>query len=762
MWLMRIRLLLTSVLLLVRAVGATAQEELVPNPGFEAESAANGLPGGGWWVYETRGTPDVKVDAKVAHGGKASAQLQAATEARFVLVSPKFAVSPGDEIRFAAWLRGERLAVVKQAAYVGLAFRNADGGVFQREYVRADSVTADWTRLGGTAKARPEAVSAEIHLGYTNLAGTLWFDDVSAVITSPVSMVLVAGAQPWPGAQELALRVTNRQTNDFRGSLLSILGRKTNSVPVVLAARGGGVFKLPVNLAGIGAHDCRLQLLDASGAVLCAQSGKFRTVAPLTLFPAVPCYHAVGEGSGETLVTARLSVNPTQRKGLRLVVELSDRAGKALQTATADAAKGETVGVKLRVPVDRVGDFDLNARLLDAAGKELASARTDVKVAPRADSQVTLAPDGFLRVGGQPHFPIGMYSCGRYDEMGKAGFSGTHNYGITTGDATDAINPNEAHLKDLLDRSWDNGMRMMVELPRKPIEKAQWDSVRHRILTFRHHPGLLCWGSEERVARGDAPLAHLAALYRLVKELDPDHPLVLGDTRDVISHLQKDRRNFFPDDCMDAGIWWWYPIPLHGPDGNGLEGREPNSGLLQPPPWLTTTLSKKPLWIAIQSYQQPRSDARFPTPEEYRAMAYLSIINGVKGLWFYTGSGQKDWQGKPAGLLNQPEEGHWNYVQQLVRELREFSPVIVAKTGAATLTLAPADAPVEFTTREGDGALYVIAANKSDKPQVVHFRTGAFTGKRARVLYEKHPATIQGDSLAGDFAPFGVHVYRIE
>ena len=43
---------------------------------------------------------------------------------------------------------------------------------------------------------------------------------------------------------------------------------------------------------------------------------------------------------------------------------------------------------------------------------------------------------------------------------------------------------------------------MMVELPRNAIEKGQWGQVRRRIQTFRYHPGLLCWGSEERVARG--------------------------------------------------------------------------------------------------------------------------------------------------------------------------------------------------------------------------------------------------------------------
>jgi hypothetical protein len=418
--------------------------------------------------------------------------------------------------------------------------------------------------------------------------------------------------------------------------------------------------------------------------------------------------------------------------------------------------------LNVRVPVSAPGQFGITARLMDGFGKEIATANTDVHVSPREESQVTMGADGFLRIGGEPNFPIGMYSSGHYAEMAKAGFSGTHSYAVTTGDALAAINPNETRLKKLLDESLANGMRMMVELPRRAIEQAQWQQVRRRVETFRHHPGLLCWGSEERVARGAAPLAHLAALYRLVHELDPDHPLVLGDTKDVIQKLQADRRDFFPDACMDAGIWWWYPIPLKDADGDGLEGQDAPSGLLQPPSWLTTTISRKPLWIAIQSFQSPRKDAPFPTPAEYRCLAYLSIINGVKGLWFYTGSGQRDYEGKPAGLLNKPQEGHWDYVQKLVGELRRLSPVILAPAGAAPLARSPADSPVEFAVRERGGALYLIAANKSGRRQSVRFSGDALKGRRAEVLFDPHAASIQGDLLTDDLTPFGVRVYKLD
>ncbi len=214
---------------------------------------------------------------------------------------------------------------------------------------------------------------------------------------------------------------------------------------------------------------------------------------------------------------------------------------------------------------------------------------------------------------------------------------------------------------------------------------------------------------------------------------------------------------------MDAGIWWWYPIPVTSADGNGLEGADAKRDLMEPPSWVTTTISKRPLWIAIQAYQKPAKDARFPTPAEYRCQAYLSIINGVKGLFFYVGSGgQKDYQGRPAGLLNKPVEAHWDYVQKLAGELRELSPVIMAPTPAGKLTLSPTNAPVEFALRQAAGKIYLMAANKSGRTQQVKFTGDWLKGKKVRVLYEEHPAAVDGDSIADEFMGFGVHVYEIQ
>jgi hypothetical protein len=754
--------LLVWVMLLSGYAALAAQTNLVKNPGFEEPAKPGGVPAGGWWLYQGQGETEARTDRSIAHSGSASVKIHASAKAKSVLVSAPFAVAAGDEIRFEGWVRGEQPQPQAGRTYVGLAFRRADNAVFEHANLPAEALSGAWTRVSGFARAPEAAVSAEVHLGYSNAPGTLWFDDISATITNPVSISLTSGAKPWTGPQELSVLLVNRAPHPFQGSISAKIGQQAQSLTVAVDAETNRLVTVPITLKGVGVHNYAISLLDSTGLPVRALKGKFHTQPPLVLSPACPCYHAAGEGDGNTRIDARVNMSPGQRSGLRFIVEVSDAARNKIQTAEADTSGAETVGVDVRVPVEKPASFSVTARLVDHSGKQIAQATTEVKVGATEDARVTVGPDGFLRVGGQPSFPIGLYSSGREQEMGKAGFTATHNYGITTGEPDEPINRNDSHLRELLDRSQRNGMRMMVELPRRAIETAQWAQVRRRIETFRHHPGLLCWGSEERVARGVAPLTNIAALYRLVHELDPDHPLVLGDTKDVITKFQVDRRDFFPDDCMDIGIWWWYPIPLKGPDGNGLDGRGKVTGNLEPPSWLTTTLSKRPLWIAIQAYQQPRKDAPFPTPAEYRCLAYLSIIKGVKGLWFYTGSGQRDYLGKPAGLLNKPEEGHWDYVQKLVRELRTVSPIIMAPASTAKLSVSPANAPIEYTLRQAEGRLYLLAANKSPQPQAVRFSGSALAGKRVQVLQEAHPAVVQGDSLSDEFSALDVHVYMLE
>jgi hypothetical protein len=74
--------------------------------------------------------------------------------------------------------------------------------------------------------------------------------------------------------------------------------------------------------------------------------------------------------------------------------------------------------------------------------------------------------------------------------------------------------------------------------------------------------------------------------------------------------------------------------------------------------------------------------------------------------------------------------------------------------------LTPWDGTVVATSRELNGALYVIAVNGSDHPTTVPFRVDDLRGRRLTVLGESRTITVMKQVFFRDsFAPYGVHVY---
>ena len=149
---------------------------------------------------------------------------------------------------------------------------------------------------------------------------------------------------------------------------------------------------------------------------------------------------------------------------------------------------------------------------------------------------------------------------------------------------------------------------------------------------------------------------------------------------------------------------------------------------LAPPTFLVNARTRKPLWVGVQSYKKPGEANRYPTPEEYRAQAYLALIHGAKGLMWYGGS-------VTGGLFLAPEEGHWPQLKKLVRELRDQSVVFMSASDEAATWVAPGDAPVSGVVKRTTRRRVLIAVNRSPDPVDV---------------------TVSGKRLS--LPPFGVHV----
>jgi hypothetical protein len=246
--------------------------------------------------------------------------------------------------------------------------------------------------------------------------------------------------------------------------------------------------------------------------------------------------------------------------------------------------------------------------------------------------------------------------------------------------------------------------------------------------------------------------ARLAELRTLIAEEDPNHPLMVGDSRDVITKVP-DRDDFFPADSMDLGMWWWYPIPPLGPKGGALGGDEITAGNeLVPPAFLTLSKLMQPLWVGLQSYKKPQSYGRFPTPAEYRAQAYLAIIHGGKGLMWYGGSVE-------GGIFLHPEEGHWDEFKTLVRELHEMADVLASPNDPPP-TFEPKDAPISVALKRSSRGHFLLAVNRGDRPVAVTFAL-PWVSSEIRVEGEDRVVRAHGKDLTDRFTGYATHVYRL-
>jgi hypothetical protein len=244
--------------------------------------------------------------------------------------------------------------------------------------------------------------------------------------------------------------------------------------------------------------------------------------------------------------------------------------------------------------------------------------------------------------------------------------------------------------------------------------------------------------------------ARLAELRTLIAEEDPNHPLMVGDSRDVITKVP-DRADFFPADSMDLGMWWWYPIPPLGKKSGALGGDEITAGIeLVPPAFLTLSKLKQPLWVGLQSYKKPQSYGRFPTPAEYRAQAYLAIIHGAKGLMWYGGSVE-------GVICLEPEEGKWDELKKLVRELDEMADVFASPSEPAP-TFEPKDAPISVAMKQTPHGHILLAVNRGDQPVEATFKLSSAPSE-IRVEGEHRVVQSQGKDLTDRFTGYATHVY---
>lgn len=214
----------------------------------------------------------------------------------------------------------------------------------------------------------------------------------------------------------------------------------------------------------------------------------------------------------------------------------------------------------------------------------------------------------------------------------------------------------------------------------------------------------------------------------------------------------------------------------------------------------------KPLWVMLNAFEQepdsgqPKT-AEFPSPQQMRAMAYISIVHGATGIGYFIGDDYASRKAKIVGIrpdtptryLRQGEcsgpewsdmleisedkaaesRALWSSVAQTNLELQSLAPVLLYETSYYYYRIdvsgpTHSQAPIRAMLKEYDGYFYLIAVNLDRAKLYASFNIEiAAAPERVEALFESRwlrsapaPAGAIIGKFVDHFDEFGVHVYR--
>jgi len=466
---------------------------------------------------------------------------------------------------------------------------------------------------------------------------------------------------------------------------------------------------------------------------------------PLRLKVLRPCYRNTiyaTEKLTEVVVQVELQIPDERLKGTRLAARLlaGADAGSAV-VGTGEAVTDARVA-EARVPFTALADgphlLALTATLAD--GTQFA-ASTRVRKLPPVPHEWRLDENLVLRHNGEPFFPYGWFSPPAQDAAKLAA------EGVTlVQDYNAQWFPPERALKwlDELQKAglygtfypWPNSAFM--DNAREPVSADEETALRARVRAFKDHPALLAyylWDEPELrpllVDRGDR-------LYQIIADEDPYHPcIMLNDSIPGIRTYRNGGDILMPDP---------YPLFSRG----ALAGRPIEYTSLFMQACREASAGQKAWWVTPQAfdYYMNQENSRAPNLTELRNQQLQAIVNGARGLLWYTYSHRYNYADIDLGMP---------FLGLEAQRLREA--ILAPELPDAVAWEAEAPAHIQAALRQVGQDLYLFAVNTSTAPQAVRFALKAPAPKTLYVVSENREVEVRDGRFTDGFAFYGGHIY---
>ena len=261
------------------------------------------------------------------------------------------------------------------------------------------------------------------------------------------------------------------------------------------------------------------------------------------------------------------------------------------------------------------------------------------------------------------------------------------------------------------------------------------------VQTLGAHPGLAGYYTIDECITAMIPGAFTQ--YDRLRRLDPDSVTFSANfgTSDLV--LWRDAADIISSD----------PYPMFGPEPSGGY----NHG--QVGAWTNTSrqtvMDSRPIMTVLQFFKF--NGGRMPTLAEMRAHAYMSIVEGAKGLfWWSLGDNALL---AVCGNWCDERTGYMNNLKSVVNELADLEPALLADDAPSALS-GNSNSAIKTKVKVLNGKGYVFAYNSTNTSQNATFTWNTAPGT-VTVNAESRTLSASGSSFSDTFAPFAAHVYLI-
>ncbi len=383
-----------------------------------------------------------------------------------------------------------------------------------------------------------------------------------------------------------------------------------------------------------------------------------------------------------------------------------------------------TYELSTTLPAIERGFYQLNVALGEERSPVVA--RTFETIAQRKPE--SLSDMGAILHNGKPFFPIGIYHPQNhtwyrlgattndvegvvedYRRLAEMGFNAVQ------GNATRNLD----RLGRFLDEAHRHGLAVDVPLYEGGQVRRNLSNSLEKIHRFKDHPAVLNWKISDEPDLKPSVIDEVPEAYLAFKKADPGNPVEIT----LATDYALDGWSQFADIIQINR----YPLP-----GGALTRVSEYTRLAveQKQPWQNVSYVVQSGW---------GKEGTVPTRDELRSMIYLALIEGAKGIWYYT-------MYDPGFDLSQTPI--WPHLKEINAEIAALSEPVMLGKHEPNATL---DNPQLFSRAvEHEGRLYLLLTNPERSAQKARLSLPARWASTPVHTLEGEPAEIPAELV---FAP---------